>query len=434
VELANKKVLVLGAGKSGISSAKFLRERGAVVGIFDDGEPECIKEAVYVRNQSQIEVEDFDFCVISPGVSMNHPVAQKFEGRIISELALGFSSPHKKIVAVTGTNGKTTVTNMIGEAVGDRGIICGNIGIPVTSVATEIAKKTAVTEVSSFMLETDSDFSADIGVILNITQDHLERHGTMEEYIRCKGKLAGSKQVVLNYDDLNCRVLNDGRAYYFSTKSAVRGVYLEGDEIILNIKRKKAIFKLSEFREDRPHQISNILAVVLVCKLLGVRRKDIIKACTRGEEREHRIQPVGTVGNITFVNDSKATNIAATLAACRCFQGPVNLLVGGMLKGQNATELFENLPSHIDQVFAFGKSADEIMDTAVGCGFVRISKHKRMADAVRAATVQGLTPKVVLLSPACSSFDEFNGYSDRGNVFAQIVKKLMEEDSAYDKT
>jgi len=427
MDFRNLKVLVLGAGASGVSAAKFLRERGAVVGIFDDGKGEAVKEAIYV---SDVDFESFDYCVISPGVSINHPIAKKFEGRIMPEFVLGFTAPHKKIVAITGTNGKTTVTNMIGKAVDRRGVVCGNIGMPVTGLSKEIRRKIAVTEVSSFMLEVDAVFKPDISIVLNITQDHLERHGTMDEYIRCKAKLCNARVVILNHDCVNTRVLNDGRAFYFSTKTAVRGIYLDGQSVVLNIgRRPKVIFNIDEFSEDRPHQISNILAVVLACRLLGVSRRRILDACKGGQVYEHRIQHIGEVGNVAFVNDSKATNVASCLASCACFQGAVHLLVGGVSKGQDFSELFSKLPKHVDHVFAFGESADEIYKAATRVGVRNITKLKTMREATIAAFKHGFGPRVVLLSPACSSFDEFSGYAERGKVFAEIVRELSNAES-----
>ena len=417
MNFAGKKILVLGAGTSGQSAAEFLRARCAAVEIFDD------------KNGKNPDTNGFDFCVISPGVSINHPVARKFNGRIISELALGFTATHKKIVAVTGTNGKTTVTNMIGAALGVRGVVCGNVGVPVTSVSGETAKKIAVAEVSSFMLEAEIGFRPDIAVILNIAQDHLERHGTMREYIRCKSKILCAKRAILNYDCPNCRALGDKKTLYFSAKTAVRGVFLVGGKIYYRPhKRAKKLFDLKDFREDRPHQIANILAVILVCKLLGVPRKRILAACMGGTARAHRIEHVGTVGNVSFVNDSKATNIAASLAACACFQGPIHLLLGGITKGQNFDEMFVKLPGNVDRIFAFGAGADEIFAAAQRGGFVKsIETHKTMRMAAIAAAKYGFGPRVVLLSPACSSFDEFNNYEERGKAFAELVKELAHD-------
>ena len=314
---------------------------------------------------------------------------------------------------------------MIGGALGKCGVICGNVGVPVTGVSVEIARKTAVTEVSSFMLEADTDFKPDIAVILNITQDHLERHGTMEEYIRCKAKLLNAGKVILNYDCPNCRTLGNAKSLYFSTKTAVRGVYLDGGNIMINLNRRsKLLFKLKSFREDRPHQIENILVSVLVCRLLKVPRKNILEACAGGRVREHRIQHVGTVGSVSFVNDSKATNIASSLAACKCFSVPVNLLLGGLTKGQNFDEFFSKLPEQVDRVFIFGAGADEIAAAAGRCDFKNTEKHKTMKEAVWAAFKHGFGPRVCLLSPACSSFDQFKNYADRGDVFAGLAREI----------
>jgi UDP-N-acetylmuramoylalanine--D-glutamate ligase len=202
---------------------------------------------------------------------------------------------------------------------------------------------------------------------------------------------------------------------------------LDGGNIVLNLRRKQVIFKLSEFREDRPHQISNILAVILVCRLFHVPRKRILAACMGGVTREHRIQNVGEAGNVSFVNDSKATNIASALAACACFRGPIHLLLGGITKGQNFDELFAKIPKNVDKVFAFGAGAGEICDAAQRANFESISKYAGLKEATVAAYKHGFGPRVVLLSPACSSFDEFENYGHRGKVFAELVREIAND-------
>lgn len=427
MKLSGKKILVLGAGSSGMAAVKFLTQRGAIVGVYDDAK--VIFQSPYairIESAKQIEAEQFEFCVISPGISINHEIAQKFAGRIISELALGFCAPHKKVVAITGTNGKTTVTRMIAAALGKRGVACGNIGTPVTAVSDQISKKISVAEVSSFMLEAPyGDFCADIGVILNITQDHLERHGSMQEYIRCKANLCKSRIVVLNYDDENCRRLSGENTFYFSQTSKVRGVYLDGRNVVLNIsKRPRIIFDLDEFDEKKPHTVSNILAVVLVCALLKVKLSRVLKACKGFKTDENRIQYIGSIDNVTFYNDSKATNIAACLAACKVFKCPINLLIGGQVKGQDFRELFEKLPSSVEHIFCFGSGSDVIMKTAESTGYKSITKCDNMSNATEQAIKFGYGPRVVLLSPACASLDEYSNYAERGKGFTEIVRRL----------
>lgn len=434
-------MLVLGAGKSGVSAVEFLRMHGAQVEVYDDKE-----------NCPQPEALEFDFCVISPGISITHPIAQQFCGRIVSELSLGFQTHHRKIVAVTGTNGKTTVVNMINEAVNSnrrlfarRGILCGNVGVPVTSVTKELRSKTAVTEVSSFMMDPDvmqdvirgfKKFRPNIAVILNISQDHLERHGSMENYITCKASVAKHQRkkdyLVLNYDCENTRKLGEcsgpQRVFYFSTKARVRGIYIDGKDVILNIKKyPEIIFSVADFEEEKPHQLANILATVLVGKLMHVSKQAILKACMGSRARENRIQHIGTVGQVMFFNDSKATNTAASLAACNCFKSPVHLLLGGLPKGQNFDELFKDLPPQVEQVFCFGASREIIEQAARAAGFMNITCVGTMVEAVRKAYETGKGPRVVLLSPACSSFDEFEDYQHRGRIFTEQVRQIEKE-------
>ena len=300
-------VLILGAGKSGISAKKFLESRGKEVAVYDDKNPVKITEVI-------------ELCVISPGVSINHPLAVKYSDRLISELELGISEKHKKVIAITGTNGKTTVVNMIHNALtknknlfARKSVLCGNVGTPVTAITQQLRNKTAVIEVSSFQLEHAKTFRPKIAVILNINQDHLERHGTMEEYARCKAKISENQKrrdvLILNYDcsltrslaqkesslsAKKCRQGSHNRVLYFSTSARVRGVYLSGKSIILNIKgRARKIFTLDDFGADAPHTIENILATVLVCKLMRVSKRAIIEAC-KNFPNPHRLEYAGS--------------------------------------------------------------------------------------------------------------------------------------------
>jgi UDP-N-acetylmuramoylalanine--D-glutamate ligase len=442
MNLKHKKILVIGAGDSGVSAAKFLQERGAVVGIYDDKGEASIPQAILVKDEESVRREQFDFAVISPGVSINHKIARVFEGRLVGEVALGFTVSHKKIVAITGTNGKTTTTKMLAKALGKNGIAVGNIGIPVTSVTREIGRRTAVCEVSSFMLEGGAGFRPNISMILNITQDHLERHGTMDEYVRCKSAISEMQTnrdyLILNYDCEQCKKIalandckplptNAPQVLFFSTTAAVRGIYIADGKVVLNIgRRPKILFDIKEFGEQKPHQIQNILAVTLAAVLLGVRKKAIIKACSGVVSHEHRIQHVRTMGSVSFYNDSKATNIAATLAAVRSMSVDINLILGGVAKGQNFDTLFESLPKHVQHIFCFGESSSDIIASAQKANFEQITQCRHLSEAVNRAIATGSGPRVVLLSPACSSFDMFKSYADRGEKFMQIVNALKE--------
>jgi len=378
-------VLVLGAGASGQSAKAFLESRGHDVTMYDDDANGLVLP--------QISACSFDMCVISPGVSIHHPLAKKFKDRLISELDLGFSIRRKKsakTVAVTGTNGKTTVVNMINKALGNKGVLCGNVGIPVTSVTEELETKIAVTEVSSFQLEVEPRyFKPDISVILNVTQDHLDRHGTMEEYIACKSRISG-KVNVLNKDCPIVSQLNLPNTVWFSGAS---------------------------------HTEQNINAVLKVCELLGVDKETALQACN-DTKIPHRIEFVTKHGSTEFYNDSKATNIGSTLAACRSFDKPVHLILGGVGKGQNFYELFEKLPANVKSVFVMGESSDQIAEAAEEKGYKTITACNDLPDAVTRAMKVGDYDKIVLLSPACASFDMFKNYADRGEQFKKIVTNL----------
>ncbi|MCL2587623.1 MAG: UDP-N-acetylmuramoyl-L-alanine--D-glutamate ligase [Firmicutes bacterium] len=419
MKLKNKRVLIIGAGASGKSAEAFLQQRGAKTYLYFD--PSAI----------EFEESDFDLAVLSPGVSINHPLAQQFKSKLVSELTLGFSGRHKPIVAVTGTNGKTTVVNLIHQILGqNRSILCGNIGIPVTSVSEEIKRKIPIAEVSSFMLELPAP-RVRIAVILNITQDHLDRHGTIENYVRHKESLAhGQKRcdrLILNFDCPTTRELAKGkrqRILWFSTTARVKGVYIEDGVVWLNLKRKRRrLYSLNELGLFRMHDIQNFLATLLVCWLLG--KKNIGEVCGRPLKQieDHRIEFVRAVGQTAFYNDSKATNIAATLAAVNSISLPVHLIMGGQRKGQDFNKFFENLPAHVARICVIGVDKKYIVKTAAAHGISDIYLCDGLVDALE-WSVKGSGAKVVLLSPACASFDEFKNYQDRGNKFKEMVDKL----------
>jgi len=534
-----KKVLVVGAGKSGRAAARFLVGRGAVVGVYDDkfllrkqesadtsyelrdtsydrvsdgastaratgpcekGDPslngvtppcdiQSMPGAIFVAGREQVEFEKFDMCVVSPGVGVTHAVVAPFweRGAVLGELGLGLSVKRRKTVGVTGTNGKTTVTNMIAHVLGGRGFACGNVGRPVTDCEGDFARKTAVVEVSSFMLESvnaSEPFQTysqqntspagaprftrrgillanrsagsvlaknlvfnghpaikkafDIGIVLNVTQDHLERHGSMQEYIRCKRVLVQySQTVILNYDDENARAMGDEKSLYFSRETAVRGIYIEGRNVVLNVKKPRVLFTLDNLTDQQAHSIENMLAVTLACVLLGCKPKKIYTKINAFGGGEHRIAFVGTHNGVSFYNDSKATNIASALVGARTIMGAVNLIVGGQTKGQDFGVLFKKLPNHVERVFCYGSGADVIMDCATEQGFTQIVRCDDLRDATIRAFGFGDGAKTVLLSPACASLDEFSSYAERGERFTEIVKEIIsgvhEQITSYDR-
>jgi len=423
MKFKNKRVLVIGAGSSGKSAQNFLQQRGAKTYLFDDAD----------GLEFEWEGEEFDLAVLSPGVSINHPLAQKFKDILVSELALGFSVRRwwhrKKIVAVTGTNGKTSVVNLIHGALGGkRSVLCGNCGVPVTGVSRELRKKIPITEVSSFMLELPAP-RANIAVILNVTEDHLDRHGTVDNYIAHKESLAKPQRkrdiLVLNFDCETTRALAIGkrqRVLWFSTTARVRGIYAENGVVYLNLGRKRRVLvTLNELGIWRTHDVQNLLATVLVSWLLGVKRV-VWNGAT-----EHRLEFVKTHGQTSFYNDSKATNVAATLAAANSFSLPVHLILGGQGKSQDFSKLFADLPVGVASIHALGEDAHAILTAASEAGYKRAFYAQSLEDATHAAYDSAKAtngPSVVLLSPACASLDGFASFAQRGEIFKRIVMNI----------
>ena len=433
------RVLILGDGLSGKSAKVLLEQRGDEAVIYDDNKDISKSKPL----------GGFDLCVISPGVPQNHPLAIKYADRLISELDLAFMPQmtrnykpvrygYKKVIAVTGTNGKTTVVSSLHEIFGRKSILCGNVGVTATSIVKKMRKKFGIVEVSSFQLETPPKyFIPDISVILNITQDHLERHKTMDEYIECKMRLRG-KISIMNWDDPVCRSHGTSDTLWYSTKEAVRGVYLDKGDIILNIgslyekcpiKRRGKIFSLDHkklYNLSRiPHNISNFLAVVLVCTLMGVNKGRIIRG-SEFNKYPHRLEYIGECGGRIFYNDSKSTNVASCIAACRSFDQTISLIVGGVSKGQNFSELFVDLPGNVKNMFVIGQATEEIINSSQGVKhLLDIRACKSLEDAVTLALAVDLDECIILLSPACASFDMFENYIHRGEVFKQIAQTFI---------
>ena len=400
----------------------------------------------------------FDFCVISPGISYSHEAVQKMLERdipVIAEFELPFflSDMKTSIVAVTGTNGKTTVVNQIHSALigsGKKSVLCGNVGTPLSALAEELRGAVAVAEISSFMLEPAAKrvkhlmpFCPHIAVITNITQDHLERHGTMDEYRRCKEQIFANQRrrdwLVLNYDDPHCRSIGQMVAdrrktkrragapnvLWFSVLNRVRGFYCDGGTVYNNTGRKaKPLFSLTEAAEDTPHGSSNLLAAVCVGYLLKLKSAAVL-AAVKAVNRPNRIEPIGEKNGIVFYNDSKSTNTASALAACNCFSLPVVLIMCGLTKGQNYDGFFERLPKNVSNIVVFGACAAAVAESAEKTNYTNITVVADLPSAVSEAAEKAAPAGVVLFSPGGSSFDMFENYEDRGEKFRQCVKKYL---------
>ena len=441
----NQKFLVAGMSKSGIAGAEFLLSRGAAVYMYDDvadGAVLAAMEKLNARGALAVRTEDLpnaaadcDVLVLSPGIPIDHelPVAFRKAGkRIIGESELGCMYLRAALVAVTGTNGKTTTVTMIDEilrAAGINSTACGNIGLPLSACVDGMGyDDVAVMEVSSFQLETLSSIRPHVAVITNITEDHLNRHYSMENYIFLKSKILRnmreSEYAVLNFDDENVRALaKDARCKmrWFSLRERAEGAYLfDGGLYFENEK----IMDAADLSLKGEHNLKNALAALCAAKLMGVESGVIAKALSSMRGVRH-LETVAEVNGITFINDSKGTNVDATLNAIGCMQADTVLLLGGRDKGYDYDALFRKIKdSRVVHAVLYGENRFKLLNAAARSNETRITLCAGFGLAVKIAAMMAQPGQCVLLSPASSSFDEFTGYEERGEAFEQIVQGL----------
>lgn len=447
-----KKVLVCGMARSGVSAAQCLYELGARVTISDSKAEEKLAEALQplegmdirrcLGDQAQpADLESYDLAVTSPGIPMQAPILRAVQAAgvpLIGELELGAQVSRAPLYAVTGTNGKTTTTTLIGEIfrnLGKTTYVVGNIGYPFTACALQCGEEdVAVAEVSSFQLETISTFHPHIAVMCNITEDHLNRHGTMEEYIRVKERIfenmGQGDYAVLNLDDPIVRGMAERipcTPAFFSRRQEVEtGAYLEGEEVVFSLNgHKKRVLRADEIRIPGEHNLENALAATALAMLAGVPAPVVRHTLKTFPGVEHRIETVRTVEGVTYINDSKGTNVDASIRAVRAMKAPTVLLAGGYDKHTDFLPLArEILTSKIHTVVVLGDTAEQIERALRAVGFESILHAKTFEEAVLLARSCAREGENVLLSPACASFDMFQDYEERGRVFKEIVSRL----------
>lgn len=451
MKIENKKVLVIGAGKSGLSSAKFLKSKGAFVTVNDiKSERELEKEVIEMKNNNIPYVlgehnpalfTSHDLIVISPGVPHDtepFKAARERGIEVIGELELAFRFISTPIIAITGTNGKTTTTTLIGEMLKNAGIsvfVGGNIGTPLIEYASDDSKNLAVIEVSSFQLETVRHFHPFGGVILNITPDHLDRYSGMEEYAETKMRLFEHMEsfdfAVLNADDewiMRYKPAVLAEIYLFSTKQKIKkGCYLDGVgiNVVHPALKEIEIIPFEKIRLKGVHNMENVMASVLTALELGVSMEKIRDTLRDFTGLSHRLEFVDEIGGISFYDDSKGTNVGAVERALASFNTPVVLIMGGKEKGAGYTFLQEQVRRIVKTIIAIGEAKEKIYaDLHL---FTKVIKVDTLDDAVRKAYEVSKEGDTVLLSPACSSFDMFSSYAERGEKFVKSVKKLKGE-------
>ena len=368
----------------------------------------------------------------SGGVETSVPVVETEDPRralgLIAAEFYGRPAENMTLIAVTGTNGKTTTVSMLAKVLNEGGLpsrACGNIGLPMLDFC-DMEEEFAVAEISSFQMETLNSLRPHIAIILNVTEDHLNRHYTMENYIFLKGKLlrnlTETEYAILNYDDPITRSFAEktkAQVVYFSTKEAVRGAYF-ADGVLYYEKEK--ILSAEELVLDGEHNIQNALAVIAAAKIVGVENSAIATALTSFKGIKHRIEFVGEVGGVKFIDDSKGTNVDATLKAVAAMKEETVLLLGGKNKGYDYAKLFSTIVrSKIVHAVLYGENRYALLKSAREVGFSSITLCDSFSFAVRVATMKAKSGQTVLLSPASASFDEFANYEERGDKFVEIV-------------
>ena len=450
MELKNKRVLVVGLGKSGKSAALFLRDRGARVTVSDVRSAEALAGEIPALLDAGIMVETGghglltfrrqDLIVVSPGVPYDTPELKQvraFGLPIIGELELASRFLQGQVVAITGSNGKTTTTALLGKIFADSGVptlVGGNIGTPVIDLIAQSTPQTvSVLEVSSFQLETVVEFRSHIAVVLNITQDHLDRHGTFENYAAMKARITAQQTAedffVLNAEDKPTQMLaarTRAQVFWFSGRRAIKqGAFVHGESVVF-LPRENAkpepVMPLAQIPLKGAHNVENVLAAVCAARLGGVAAESIRASVAGFKAVEHRLEFVATVRGVSFFNDSKATNVDATKKALEAFPGGVHLILGGKDKNSDYTELADLIRARVKIVYTIGSAAEKIERHLTGV--VKIVSAGTLDSAVRQAAQLAVAGDVVLLAPACASFDQFTSYEHRGRVFKELVQGL----------
>ncbi|MBQ9609141.1 MAG: UDP-N-acetylmuramoyl-L-alanine--D-glutamate ligase [Lachnospiraceae bacterium] len=455
--MLNKKVLVAGAGKSGVAASELLARNNESVILYDENKKgELDAENISVNFPDNIkgnieiilgEISDeiisgCEFMVISPGIPTDNEFSTRVRTlglRILSEIELAYLYEKGEVLAITGTNGKTTTTSLVGEimkAYNENTYVVGNIGIPYTSIADKTTEDSVtVAEISSFQLETIEKFKPHISAVLNITPDHIDRHHTFENYAECKMDIAKNQfkddYIVLNYDDpetIKRAELDNVNVVLFSRiKHLDEGVYVDRDDVVIrkdNVITK--VLSLNDIQLLGTHNVENILAAVAITYYAGVPIKTIEKVCTEFKGVEHRIEYVRTVNGVKYYNDSKGTNPDAAIKGIKAMTTTTFLIGGGYDKGVGFDEWIEAFDAKVKYLVLIGQTAKTIATCAKNHGFNSIMFMDSLEEAVDFCYKNAKPGDAVLLSPACASWGMFKNYEERGNLFKEYVMKLEE--------
>ncbi|MGB7599037.1 MAG: UDP-N-acetylmuramoyl-L-alanine--D-glutamate ligase [Candidatus Sulfotelmatobacter sp.] len=452
MELKDKRVLVVGLGKSGVASALFLKKHGARVTVSDTKSGDDLRNEIPTLLDHGITVETGghgertfrgqDLIVVSPGVPVDAPPlvqARALGEMVIGEIELAAQFLPVPIVAITGSNGKTTTTTLTGDILAAAGfptLVGGNIGTPAISLAERAKPESVIVlEVSSFQLETIRTFHPKVAVVLNVTPDHLDRHRTLEAYVDAKARIFENQTsedfAVLNADDPTC-VSMAGRTraqvFWFSRQKEVKQgasvrdgaiMFRDGSGPEKTVQRE--IMLALEIPLEGAHNLENVLAAVCAGMLMGCPPEKIRQAVLDFKAVEHRLEFVATIRGVDYYNDSKATNVGATIKALESFPANIHLILGGKDKGSDYSVLNDLLRQRVKRVYTIGAAAAKIESQIKN---VEVIHAETLENAIRKANAVAEPGDVVLLAPACASFDQFKNYEQRGQVFKEIVRGL----------
>ena len=453
MDIAGKNVLVFGSGISGIGAAGLLEERGASVTLYDGNDKldvEEIRGKMKDGAKTDIVLGEFpeellgklDLVIISPGVPTDLPIVNRMRESdipVVGEIELAYELGKGEVLAITGTNGKTTTTALLGEimkAVYDSAFVVGNIGIPYTNVVDETRDDSViVAEMSSFQLESIVDFRPRVSAILNITPDHLNRHHTMENYIKAKEDITKNQKAndvcVLNYEDEVLRKFGESlsmKVLWFDSKKPVQnGCYLNGEKIIyVSEGKEEEVIDVNELNILGTHNYENVMAAVAMTISIGVPMDVIVKTLREFQAVEHRIEYVTEKHGVKFYNDSKGTNPDAAIKGIQAMNRPTLLIGGGYDKQSEYDEWIESFDGKVKKLVLIGVTKEKIADCAKRHGFTDYVFADSLEEAVNICYDNAVSGDAVLLSPACASWDMFKSYEERGRIFKDLVRNLKE--------
>lgn len=451
MDIKEKNILVIGLGISGVSTAKALDKLGANIYILDSKKEEELKEYMeelkgidikYLLEDKKIDFEVIDLVIKSPGVPFDTPIIEslnKNKIEVITDIEAAYRICKNKFIAITGTNGKTTTTALVGEIFKNSKKpyhITGNIGVGILwEVVNSNEEDIFIVETSSFQLENTVFFKPKVSLVTNITPDHLNWHKTFEHYVNSKKKILQNQDeddfTILNYDDkivMEMASETHANVVFFSTDKILdRGIYIEDENIVIKTEKEKiVVIHKDELKIPGKHNLENALSAIGIGWAMGIDIKTIRKSLIEFEGVEHRLEFVREIKGVRFYNDSKGTNPDASMKAISAIPEPIILIAGGMDKGSEFQEFIDSFKGKVKALVLLGETAEKIKDTANKNGFMEIYIVNDINESVEKSITLSSPGDNILLSPACASWDMFSSYEERGDVFKKSVYKLEE--------